>query len=73
MATKSSFLESAKQLAVTVHGTTLYAEPKQFSTGSVGYNVTGKVPVTLPDGTVVKLQVSGNLTVIGSKDWQEAA
>jgi len=36
--------------------------PKVFSTGSVGYNFTGKVNIELS-----QCQVSGNVIVIGSK------
>lgn len=71
--TKNAFVAGAAPLTVNIAGTPLVANPKAFSTGSVGYNVNGKVPVQLPDGTVVRLQVSGNLTVIGSKDWASEA
>ncbi len=68
---KSDFVKTAKPLVVTVNGVPIEAKPRKNSTGSVGYNINGKVPITLPDGTVGKLQVSGNLTVVGSKEWPE--
>ena len=49
-------------LTVTIDGQTVLAKPKRFSTGSVGYNVTGKVTI---NGREV--QVSGNLIEIKSK------
>jgi len=67
---KSDFVNE-KALPVVINGTPLLAKPRKFSTGSVGYNVNGKVNVLLSDGTIAKLQVSGNLTVVGSKDWPQ--
>jgi len=49
-------------LPVTVDGQSLTAMFKQFSTGSLGWNISGKVVV---DGA--KCQVSGNIVIIGSK------
>jgi len=71
--TKNEFVSNAKPLQVNIGNSTLLAKPRQFKSekGSVGYNVSGKVPVTLPDGSVAMLQVSGNLTVCGSGDWQQ--
>ena len=69
--TKTQFLQSAAPLPISINGTPLTAAPKQFSTGSVGYFVNGKVPVTLAGGQVITLQISGSFTVIGSKDWRD--
>jgi hypothetical protein len=68
---KAEFINSAKPLPVNISGSTIFANPKQFSTGSVGFNITGKVQMQLPNGVVVTLQVSGNLTAIGSADWED--
>lgn len=44
-----------------------YAEPRNFSTGSYGYNLSGKV--NLPTGNkLAKLQMSINITVVNSKE-----
>ena len=51
-----------EMLPVTVDGQSLTATFKQFSTGSLGWNISGKVIV---DGA--KCQVSGNIVIIGSK------
>lgn len=48
----------------------LVASPRQFSTGSVGWYLSDKSTVMVgeaPIETLVPVQVSGNLTVIGSK------
>lgn len=68
---KQEFLANAKPIILTVNGIPLTANPKKFSTGSVGYQATGKAPIQLPDGSVAKLQIGSNLTLIGSKDWPE--
>lgn len=64
---KSSFIKQAGTLSANVAGTTVSAEPRKFSSGSVGFYFNNKV--TLPDGT--RLQFSGNAVVIGSKDWPD--
>ena len=40
---------------------------KEFSTGSIGWNATGKDTIKLNDGTDCRCQVSINFTVNGSK------
>jgi hypothetical protein len=67
---KSAFKSSAQPVAVTIAGQTVTAEPKAFSTGSVGFFLNGKITVNV-NGQLVRLQVSGNLTAIGSKEWPE--
>lgn len=62
---KHEFLTDSFAPSVEVSGQRVDATPKHFSTGSVGYNINGKV--TLPNG--VRLQISGNAVVIGSKTW----
>jgi hypothetical protein len=41
---------------------------KQFSTGSYGFGLNGKANIPLNDGAVASVQMSCNLTVIGSKN-----
>jgi hypothetical protein len=62
---KHEFLTSTLTPNVEVAGQSVDAKPMQYSTGSVGYNLNGKI--TLPNG--IRLQVSGNAVVIGSKEW----
>jgi|APGre2960657373_1045057.scaffolds.fasta_scaffold26193_2 hypothetical protein len=64
---KNQFVSQAPVLSPTISGQTIAATARKFSTGSVGYNLNGKV--VLADGT--RLQVTGNAIVIGSKDWSE--
>ena len=66
---KAEFTTNAKPLTVVIDGHPHTADPKAFSTGSVGWNVNGKVTVTLPNGQTVRCQCSVNLTAIGSKEW----
>ncbi len=67
---KSAFKSAAQPVPITIAGQTLTAEPKAFSTGSVGFFLNGKITVTI-NGEPVRLQVSGSLTAIGSKEWPE--
>lgn len=67
--TKSKFTANAKPIMGKIGDTPVMLEPKVFSTGSCGFGFSGKLPVQLPDGTIVQLQVGMNLTAIGSKEW----
>ena len=71
-ATKKSRVLPAKPLTVTVDGLVvqntdshnLYATPKEFSTGSIGWYCTGKME---DKATGKKYQIGMNITEIGSK------
>ena len=65
--TRQQFRDSAKPLTVTVNNVPLVAEPKEFSTGSLGWYLTGKTAVEV-DGVPVSVQIGMNLTVVGSKE-----
>jgi len=43
----------------------MYATPKEFSTGSVGFHASGKV--VNPDNPEAKYQVGANITLVNSK------
>jgi len=43
----------------------MYATPKEFSTGSVGFNASGKI--INPDNPEAKYQVGANITLVNSK------
>lgn len=64
--TREEFKEHAKPLQVHIGETSLFADPREFSTGSLGFNISHKVTITIA-GKPVKCQVSGNITCIGSK------
>ena len=65
--TRAEFKEGAKPLTLEINGTKLMADPKDFSTGSFGWYLSGKVTVDVA-GKPVTVQVSANLTVVGSKE-----
>jgi hypothetical protein len=74
--TRKHFKEQAKPLEVKIGDNTFIAQIKEFSTGSLGWYLNGKVPVNV-GGTPVSVQIGLNLTIIGSKeltkDGNEAA
>ena len=69
---REEFLSQAKSLTIKVGDKEFIASPRQFSTGSLGWNVNDKLIVEV-NGKAVTLQVGMNLTVIGSKDLPQAA
>jgi len=64
---RQQFRTAAKPLAVSIGGTALFADPKEFSTGSLGWYLNGKVTVEV-DGRPVQVQIGLNLTIVGSKE-----
>ena len=64
---RSEFLAHAKPVSVIINGKEYQAVPKEFSTGSLGWNINDKVNVE-NGGKLVTVQVGMNLTVVGSKD-----
>jgi hypothetical protein len=64
---RTEFVENAKPLPVTINGVAFDADVKEFSTGSFGWHLNGKVSVEI-GGKKVSVQVGLNLTVVGSKD-----
>jgi hypothetical protein len=65
--TRTQFTEKAEPVRVSINGSEMLAEVKQFSTGSFGWYLTGKTVVTV-DGKPVSVQIGMNLTVVGSKE-----
>ena len=65
--TREEFRAGAKPVQVTVNGVPLMAEVKEFSTGSFGWYLTGKVTVNVGEKPV-SVQIGMNLTVVGSKE-----
>lgn len=64
--TLEQFRQGAKPLNIEIKDRSLVAEVKEFSTGSFGWYLNGKVTVEI-DGVRVPVQVGMNLTVVGSK------
>ena len=65
--TRAQFTSKAEPLKVVINGQELIADGKEFSTGSFGWYLNGKVVVPI-DGKSVSVQVGMNLTVVGSKE-----
>ena len=65
--TRAQFTTVAKVLTVKVGDRDFLALPKEFSTGSLGWNVNDKITLDI-GGTPVVVQVGMNLTLVGSKD-----
>lgn len=65
--TRELFRREAPPLPLTVGGKPLDAEPKEFSTGSLGWYTNGKLNLAV-GGVPVRVQVGVTLTIIGSKE-----
>lgn len=70
--TREEFRTTAKPIPVVMGGKEMIAMVKEFSTGSLGWNINDKMAVDV-GGKVVMVQVGLNLTIIGSKDLPQDA
>jgi hypothetical protein len=70
MLTRSEFRHRAVALPVVINGVPYTAVVKEFSTGSLGWNVNAKTEVTV-NGRPTKVQIGLNLTIVGSKEFPE--
>jgi hypothetical protein len=68
--TRSEFRALATDLPITINGTSLEAEVKEFSTKSLGWFLNGKTKVKVGNEEV-RVQIGLNLTIIGSKEFAE--
>lgn len=64
---RAAFKANAKPMAVTIGDKQYQAIPKEFSTGSLGWNINDKVTLDI-GGTLVTVQIGMNLTLVGSKE-----
>jgi len=69
---RAQFRGKAKPINVVINGKEYTAVPKEFSTGSLGWNINDKVLIEI-DGVPVSVQIGMNLTVVGSKDLPQDA
>ncbi len=69
---RQQFREKAKPMTITINGKEYQAIPKEFSTGSLGWNVNEKLMVEI-DGVPVSVQIGMNLTLVGSKELPQDA
>jgi hypothetical protein len=67
---KAFFFENAKNLIIIVDGQPVTAEVKEFSTGSFGWYLNGKVHLNV-GGKKVAVQCGFNMTLVGSKEAPE--
>ncbi len=64
---KTQFLEKAEAVRLSINGSEMLADRREFSTGSFGWYLNGKTVITV-DGKPLSVQVGINLTVVGSKE-----
>ncbi len=67
--TRTDFVEKAEPVRVSINGSEMIAEKKEFSTGSFGWYLNGKTVVTV-DGKPISVQIGMNMTVVGSKETE---
>jgi hypothetical protein len=65
--TRAEFLEKAKPLNITIDNVPMAAPPREFSTGSLGWNLNSKTTMDI-GGTMVTVQIGMNVTLVGSKE-----
>lgn len=65
--TREQFASGAPTVQVTIGGHTFTLDPREFGTGSLGWNLSEKIRVKVGD-TEVAVQVGLNMIVVGSKD-----
>jgi hypothetical protein len=64
---KADFIAAAKPLEITINGVPMLAEVKEFSTGSFGFFINGKMNVKIGEKSV-PVQIGANFTVVNSKE-----
>jgi hypothetical protein len=65
--TRADFQTKAKPVTVKIGEVPMQAEVKEFSTGSLGWYLNGKMTIDV-GGTPVSVQIGLNLTIVGSKE-----
>lgn len=65
--TRKKFRDDAKAMVVQLNGQQLMLDPKEFSTGSLGWYGNAKIVLEV-GGEPVKCQVGFNITIVGSKE-----
>jgi hypothetical protein len=69
--TRQEFRDNAKRIAVSIAGKNFDVDPKEFSTGSLGWNLNDKLTVEI-GGKRVTCQVGLNLTLVNSKELPQS-
>ena len=70
--TREQFRTHAQPMVVVINGKEYQVPRKEFSTGSLGWNINDKVTIDI-GGKLVTVQIGMNLTVVGSKELPKAA
>lgn len=65
--TRAEFRAKAKPVVIKIGDAELIADPREFSTKSLGWYLNAKTTVRVGD-TPVTVQVGLNLTIVGSKE-----
>ena len=65
--TREHFRNEAQPVEIIINGVPLTAEVKEFSTGSLGWYLNGKVNLKIGEKSV-SVQIGLNLTIVGSKE-----
>lgn len=65
--TRADFNNNAQAVEVTINGIPMQAEVREFSTGSLGWYLNGKVSLKVGEKSV-PVQIGLNLTIVGSKE-----
>ena len=65
--TRAEFREKAQPLTITIDNVPMVAPPREFSTGSLGWNLNNKTTMDI-GGVKVMVQIGMNITVVGSKE-----
>jgi hypothetical protein len=69
---REQFKASAKPIEVVIDGNKMIGAPREFTTGSLGWNISNKMTIMI-DGKPVTVQVGLNLTIVGSKELPKSA
>ena len=69
---RQQFKDKGKPVEVVIDGTKMIAAPREFSTGSLGWNISNKMTLIIGDKPVI-VQVGLNLTIVGSKELPKDA
>ena len=65
--TREQFEKTAAPVAVVINDTKLIASPREFSTGSLGWYLSGDVQIMVGEKPV-SVKIGLNMTISGSKD-----
>ena len=65
--TGSQFIQNAKPIDIEIDGQKLTAELKSFATGSLGWALTHKSTINIPNVGDVEVQTQINMVITGSK------